>query len=486
MAQKTPEGTSVQRAKTRTFKMGAYSAALSALVILIVVAVNVFAGLLPASATVLDLSKEGFLDLSPETEEIVGRVSQPIHIYLVTQAGYEDNVIEQVLERYREMNSLITVSVIDPVASPTFMEPYTDETVYNNSLVVTSATRSKYIRYEEIYVANEISAYTAETAGQTTTDVLLEECLTGAIDFVTRETLPKLYVLSGHNEMPIDETLRASIERQNISVEELNLLTANEVPADCNALFLYSPTADPDMGEIRKIEAYLQRGGRLILITDHTEIDHLPNLLLLMEYYGVEAVSGVVMELDTAYSIQNNIYYLLPSQSIHDIMNPLIQTKKLNLMPIAHGLVPTEETIAGVTVSPLLVCSDSSYAKTDLGGSLEQADGDVGGPFALGMTVQAATRSGAESRLVWFTTSGMLNASVDSMVSGANTTMFLGALNWTCSDEDAVTIPAKNISIKSLVIPTAASTFWSAVLIGVVPGIFIAAGIAVWVVRRRR
>ena len=101
----------------------------------------------------------------------------------------------QLMERYASLNKNVKIVTIDPAVYPTFTDKYTTDDTYNNSVVVECGDRSKYISYNDIYVTDYSNYY---TDGTTTTTFNGESCLSGAIDYVTSETLPTIYTLTGH------------------------------------------------------------------------------------------------------------------------------------------------------------------------------------------------------------------------------------------------------------------------------------------------
>jgi len=471
--------------ESKMLRMGTYSAIITAVALAIAVAVNLFIGQIPSKYTKLDMSREKRLSISQYTETALENLEDSVDIYLIVQSGSEDPTIMQMLNLYKDMNQNITVSIKDPVDNPTFATQYTSAEIYNNSVIVVSGERSRYIGYEEIYATNNVSAYLAETAGQTTTDFSLEECLTSAIGFVTSETLPKMYVLTGHGEIELTESLGDSVTKTNVEMVQVNLLSLSAIPEDCACLFIYSPETDISTYEKDLIEQYLLEGGNLLLITDYSAA--LLNLTALMEYYSVEAVEGVVLENDSSHFLRGYNHYLLPDLNEHIITSPLIASDYRVLMPITQGLVQYGSVRYGVEVTSLLSTSDVAFSKRDItnGDPSKKEAGDIDGPFSVGVAI-TDTSGQEETNLVWFTTSGMLNDTVDAMVSGGNSNLFLNAVSWMCGQEDNISIHPKNISISYLTISNSANTLWSIMFVGVIPVTILILGIIVWVRRKRR
>mgnify|MGYP000671208765 FL=1 len=90
---------------------------------------------------------------------------------------------------------------------------------------------------------------------------------------MTSENLPVLYTLEGHGEKTLSTDLKDSIEKANIEVEELNLLTEENVPEDANCLMIVSPTTDLSSAEKEAVLKYLENGGKAMIFSDYTETE---------------------------------------------------------------------------------------------------------------------------------------------------------------------------------------------------------------------
>lgn len=88
--------------------------------------------------------------------------------------------------------------------------------------------------------------------------------------------------------------------------------------------------------------------------------------------------------------------------------------------------------------------------------------------------------------IVWLTTSYIFNDDVDMLVSGANTDLFLNALDWMCQRESSISIRAKDLSTEYLTVPSADVSTWSLILVVTLPLAFIPARAYITVTRRKR
>jgi ABC-type uncharacterized transport system. len=220
-------------------KGGAYSLIVTAIVLAIIIVVNILVTNLPSALTKYDISSSKLYSITSNTKVVVNRLEQDVTIYWIVQANKEDDVIENLLSKYESLSDHIKVVKKNPDVYPTFAEKYTDETVKNNSLVVECGERSKYISYDDIYV-QEPDVYNYSTNNYFDG----EGAITSAIDYVTTEDLPQLYVLEGHGEGELPSTFSDQIDKDNIQINQLSLLKVDSIPEEADAVMIYAPTSD--------------------------------------------------------------------------------------------------------------------------------------------------------------------------------------------------------------------------------------------------
>lgn len=472
--------------KTRSFQVGGYSVAATAIVLAIAIAVNLFAAALPASVTQIDTTSTQLFTISEQTENIVGALESDVTIYWIVQAGYEDATIETLLDRYKSLSNKISVVKKDPDVYPTFLDSYNISSVYNNSLLVESGDRYRYVDYNDIFYLDYESYYYYGTEDWS---FYGEQELTSAIDYCISENLPKAYLLTGHGESDIPTTFADSVEHENIETEVLSLLTVEYVPDDADCLLIYAPQTDISSEEKAKIETYLGNGGNLILITDPPQNGTLTNLESLMAHYGITAAEGIVVEGDQNYYAWGTPYYLLPEMGYHTITSPLTDGGYYVLLPIAQGLQIDNTLSELITVTELLTTSDDAFSKAD-GYDLSTYDketGDIEGPFALAVAAEETIDDGIYSNVIWVSSGALLDEQSNEMVSGGNQDFFLNMLNYLCEPEGSgISIHAKSLSYEYLTMESSTASVLIVLMLGIIPVGYLTLGITIWFRRKRR
>ena len=456
---------------------GAYSVVITAVVLAILVAVNVFFSALPASSTEYDISASKLYSVTSNTRSVVSALTEDVTIYWIVQAGEEDAVIEKLLDRYESLSDHITVEKRNPDVYPTFAEQYTDGTVYNNSLVVECGDRSRYISNTDIYLTDaSLYSYSYSTSFDG------EGAITSAIDYVTNPDQPVVYTLTGHGEEDLPATFADSLEKENITVEELSLLNTDEIPEDAACLIVYAPQSDISEAERILLEDYVAGSGKLLVMAGPVEDADLTNFYALLEPYGITAAEGIVVEGDREHYAFSTPAILMPDLADSGITTPLAEEGYYVILPLAVGLEMGENT-TGATVTSLLTTSDAAFSKPDGYDmtSYEKEDGDLDGPFAL--AVDAAYSNGGE--LIWVSSSAYLDDMYNAYSSGANVNFTMNALSQLIGESEAMSIRAKSLNYNYLTISDSVSGLLQVLMIGVIPLTFLGAGITV-VVRRRR
>ena len=463
--------------KKNAMRGGAYSAAVTAVVLAILIAVNVFVSAMPSGATEYDISASKLYSVTSNTKSVVNALTEDVTIYWIVQADEEDDVIGKLLDRYESLSDHITVEKRNPDVYPTFAEQYTDGTVYNNSLVVECGDRSRYIGYEDIYLTDaSMYSYSYSTSFDG------EGAITSAIDYVTNPDQPVVYTLTGHGEEDLPATFADSLEKENITVEDLSLLNTAEIPEDVACLIVYAPQSDISEAERDTLASYVAGGGRLLVMAGPVEAAGLPNFYSLLEPYGVTAAEGIVVEEDQNHYVYPSPVALMPDLAESDVTAPLLEEGYYVIVPLAAGLTVGENTTSA-SVTSLLTTSEASFSKPagyDMA-TYEKEDGDIDGPFAL--AVDIACDSGGE--LIWISSSAYLDDMYNAYSSGANVNFTMNALSQLIGESETLSIRAKSLNYNYLTISDSVSGLLQVVMIGLIPLAFLGAGITL-VVRRRR
>ena len=165
-----------------------------------------------------------------------------------------------------------------------------------------------------------------------------------------------------------------------------------------------------------------------------------------------------------------------------DQLRAQIQADAAASLPIAQGLVLSDDS-SGSEVTALLTTSDASFSKVSGYGmsTYERVDDDIGGPFAVALTVEDS----GGGQIAWFASDQFLADEYNALSSGANQDLLINTLSGLIGESEAMAIRSRSLSYSYLTINAATASLLQILMIGVFPLGFLAVGICI-VVRRRR
>lgn len=465
--------------RSRQLKSGSYSAVISIAVIAFIVVINLIVNALPAGVTKFDFTQQQLYTLSEQTRKIVKGLSDDITVYVVAQQDNEDSGLKSVLEKYQSLSSRIRVEYKDPAVYPTFTSQYTDETLADNSVIVESGQRSRVIPVADMY---EVT-YDSTSGEAKATGFIGEDCITSAIDYVTTDELPKLYVISGHGEQALG-SFTSEIQRENIMTQSLALATQGAVPSDAAALLMEAPVNDISVNEKKALLAYLDGGGKLFYVSNVLKNDT-PNLDEVLAAYGIQVTKGFVCEGEGGY--YQNPSYIIPKYGSHSIVKPLADSSSVMLAAVAQNIDIMEDKPSDVKVTPLLRTSSSAYIKaidanTDMSSvNINKEDGDRTGVMNLAVAVEKG-----DTQIVAATTYDLFSSQTNQQVSGGNYDFLLNVFGSLCEHDSMVSIRGKQLYAESLTVTSGHTMIWIFALMILIPAVCLITGLVLWVRRRKR
>lgn len=459
------------------FQSGAYSTFITVLVIAIVVVINLVFAKLDLST---DLSMGSLFTLSKDTKEVLKDNDKKITLNYMVSAGSEEEYIENVLDQYAKSSKKVSLNKVDPVVNPAFASKHniTDQVSSNDVIVVNEETgASKYVSATSMYYSQSdystySQSYYLDVEGQ----------ITSAIQSVLAETKTKMYVVSGHGEQEIAETISSAFGKLNIDMEDLELLTANAIPEDCDILYFNGPTTDLSENEKNIVLDYMKKGGDAIINMEYsTQTTEQPNLEEILEYYGIQSTQGLICETSGHYYYYPN--YIVPSVGSSDLVSKL---SGYFIVPNSIGLSTMSEIRSSLNLEDLVTTSEDSYLKLDpSSGSSEKESGDLDGPFSVGISA-TETVGEEETQLIVFSSADTFveeYVSTSQLENGDLIKAAVGTMLKTDITEAAIDAKSLDYSYISLSVP--AQMLWAAILIILLPLIILIFGFVIWMMRRR-
>lgn len=478
--------------------------------------VNVLIYALPAQYTLFDTSGNPASKISDSSEAFVAELKEDVTVYWLCADGVTNTAFSQFLLRYAEAGERIRLQIVDTTIHPDFVKKYTDGAVSNYSLIVESEKRHQIIDVMDMYYyINDFINSLAETTypmtlaqyeelrassygtymDQTTTSIYFkgEALLTTALDYVTREQIPHAYVLTGHGETAMSDTLKSIFASVNVIPQTLDAKTATAIPADANCVLLFSPEDDLSDHEVAVLTAYIKNGGSFLLVAGPDTSDF-KNLASVCALFGMSPSGGIVVDPNTD-NYKGDPSRLVPLiNSKHAAMYAVGSSGFLAYMPNAMGItLADKDTLpSGVTTQVLLGTSDKGYrvskdsARTPL---CKPAAQIVAAAGTLATTTPDGTTDNAY--FAWFASDEAFTDTAAKVSSNGNYYYLAMTASWMSVDE-SFSSKYSGIAAVDLSTPMLDNmTTTSAIVIGIVivvvlPLGMITTGLAIWLKRRRR
>lgn len=436
----------------------------------------------------IDLTKEKLYSISQETKDKLQNLDTDVTISIY---NFGDSMMD-LANQYARLNEHIKVEKVENLLAKT--EWKTDYGVTDTSafLVITTANREKMIQEYDL-VTIDYSTYEQ-------IDITEEKITNGILD-VTTVVKPKICFLTGHNIYSEEyfQYLQNAFTEEVNEVEELNLITAGEVPEDCKVLVITALKEDIKEIERDRIIDYIKKGGEILLLLDpNLENVKLTNFQKVLDEYGVSVSNGVILEGDA-----NKMVSGAPNFVIATINNSSSITKNMTMDLNVCLINPGRLNIAAddklqeknVTTEILATVSDKAFYRTDLQNSSQSkisSDEDASGNTIAAMLTKQIDDNTASKLIVFTNTVFATNMQIPISQSYAsyaldfsnNKDVILNSISYLTEREDNITI-RKNIEVVNYEV-TEAQNKIILTIIFTVPVFIIVVGIVIWILRRRK
>lgn len=445
-------------AGSRTTKFGLLALYQSVLVLGILVCINIFAVKHP---TTRDTTEGGLFTLADQTVKILENLKQPVKAVAFFKDETKGRMRDYLDEFERVSKGNFTFEFINPDKNPSIVKRY-DVTQYDTTVLECAKNETKI---------TEVS----------------EEALSNALIKVTRSEKKKIYLLAGHGELE-----RASQEANGFSaaakgleddqyeVADLHLYREEKVPDDAAVVILAGPQKPLFDNEIASLRTWVAAGGSFVALVDPTVETKVEPLL---EEWGITVGNDVVVDLNPVAKLlgAGEVMPVISSYGSHPITDKFTLA---TVFPYSRSVRKAATTPSGVTVNELALTTPQSWAEKDLDpakGAQFTPGVDLKGPVSLAAAASKKVDA-KEARVVVFGDSDFASNRYFGMQGNGN--FLLNAVNWTAQEMDLVSIQPKTLKNTPLQITSKDASVLFYTCIVVFPVVFLAAGGAIWYVRR--
>ncbi len=438
-----------------------------------------------------DLTSAKLYSLSDQTEKLVKGLEAEVEVIHFDKKP--NPRLDDLMKEYASLNSSsLSYRRVDPEDNPGLARKF--EVNRFGDIVVVSGDKQEKVEFPR------------------------EEDITNTILKVTRERDKVIYFTKGHNEADIDNNqdergygaAKEAIANQNYEVKDINLAESGAIPEDCSALVIAGPQVALLPTETALIDAYVDAGGKVLLLMD-------PDLAVGMEDLLKKWKIGVEDDIVVDSSGLGQLFGMGPAAPLvtfhesHPITEELANT--MAFFPQARSLKTLDNGDSPFSSSVLFRSTERSWGEKNLvEGTAEFNQGvDTEGPVVLGVVSTRSVSSasgdtdgpregngdedqgreegaerhnfGSEARVVVIGDSDFANNAF--LRHQRNGDLFLNAVSWLAEDEDLISVRPKDPENRSVQMTAAHSKMLFWVTWVMLPGAALVSGIVVWSRRRK-
>ena len=446
-----------------------------------------------------DLTKQRKFSLSAETLSYIKNLQRPVHVVMTLSGDTDNSEVKGLIDEY--------VYATEPRPAGRITKEILD--VYQNRrraeelgvdqagiIVLLSGDKRRIVTVNELYTYKE----------QKRDAFRGEQVLTAAILDVSTLGRAKIYFLSGHGELRIDNTdaqlglstIRDQLKLRNFEVDVLDLTAVRKIPEGTSLLVLVAPQSGFTPVEQEVLRQYLgATAGRMILflpIGKSTAALGLDELLL--DDWGVLVHNDVII--DPENIAENGDLIVRALAPAHPITKSLVDLGTLALrMGVARTVVPDPGRALGGGLSTITLAATSTQAWGERGSTPLRFDPGVDTrpmpgldpPNRLGVIV-ASERLAVRDNLPFSVRGGKLvvfgtpDLITNGRIDAGSLRLMLNAVNWSVDRDHALAIPPRTIERFHLALSAGEFTRLRYALLLGLPGAALVLGLLVYWTRR--
>ncbi len=406
-----------------------------------------------------DVSLNARNTLSTATIDMLKQLEGPVSVtsYATAQEDLR-KVVRDFLAPYQRLKPDITLSFVDPREQPKLAQAAGVQV--NGEMVVQFGKRSENI------------------------NMLTEQSFANLLMRLARGTERMVMSLDGHGERVIDGKANhdlglfgRQLENKGFATGPLNLSLAPEVPQDLSILIIAAPKVDLLPAEVKKIKAWIDKGGSLLWLIDQ---EPMRGLQPIADIFGLVLNPGTVV--DPSAQLAN----LTPTMAVATGygQHPIAKNFTLNtILPFARAIAVDGSRDWRET--PLIEVAPRGWLEmSPIGDSVTFDKGrDTQGPITVGIALERVLNDRPQ-RVVIIGTGHFLANQYVGLV--GNMDLGINMVNWLAGDENLITVQPRSTLDSSLTLSRNSMMVIVYGFLVLLPLGFLATGATIWWRRRRK
>lgn len=437
----------------------------------------------------LDCTEKKLYSLSEETKDKISNLDEEITIQLINM----DEYVKEYANKYSKFSDKIKLEEVQDLSARADLITKYNLKNTDSLIVIKTGEREKTLSLSDLYT------YDYSTYEQIDTT---EEAITNAIVEITIDKKPQIYILSGKTYYQTEQVLSSvitTLKNESNDVKYLDILSTGSVPDDCDCLMITTLSKDITELERDQIIQYIQKGGKLMLLTSQNIIkEETPNFNEVLNQYGIKIGYGAIFEQDTAKMLQNSPEFIIADvNSSSSVMKDIDMTLQMCLAD-AGKIEFAEETKLeelGITYEVIASTGKKAFTRTnfDINSYTRTEEDGEESEMIVGALVTKTISDDVQSNLIIYSNE-ICASNVPIPISSQytvytvnlynNEDVILNSISYLTERTDTITI--RKTSEQERYAVTDQEDAIIKTIIFLVPVLIIGVGIIVWQLRRRR
>ncbi len=240
----------------------------------------------------LDLTEDRQYTLSEATHDILEDLEEPVTV----KAYFSENLPPNILKTRQDFQDLLIeyASIADGQLIYEFVDPGEKESSEKEASekgihpVLINVREKDQVKQQKAFLGATVQlGEKTEVIPFIQPGAAMEYALSTAIKKISIENKPVVGFLQGHGEPPLSEMQQANEQLSILyQTQQVSLTDSTTIPDDIKTLALIRPTDSIPASHLQQLDAFLNRGGRLLVAVNAVDADF-------RTLYGTEAHNGV-------------------------------------------------------------------------------------------------------------------------------------------------------------------------------------------------
>lgn len=348
----------------RNTKLKRFSAMSIVLAILVVVILNLFLETAIGDKLSFDFTSNKLMTLGEVSEELLSNLDQDVRVVVLNDEetfGNSHSFMPELLKDYVDKSKgHVKVEYINPVNVPTIYDELDPNDVHSLAAGQVVVKNEGNERLRTLTSADFYSTQYNSNYQQVLTGYKAEASLSGAINYVTMDLVPTIYLTTGHSEVALEQeftTLESLLKYNGFEVKEIDLSTSGNVPEDASVVVMLAPQNDLTAPEAEKLLAYLRTGGGFLFAAGPFSTTPMTNVNKVLSDYNMQLMNDRVRENDTDRYFIDTPTTMSVNAPANEISAQLVDGR--TMIKDSYYVQALSNTLDWVTVSTLLETTET-------------------------------------------------------------------------------------------------------------------------------